>query len=271
MDRRLYSSIKPKKALGQNFLSGAEGGKYLQVLAAAAELSPEATVVEIGPGLGALTKLLAGKAKKVIAVEIDPVLIPILRENLKAYPNVEVVHADILRFLTADFPLPTKDLVITGSIPYQITSPLLHELMVRRNWKVAALLVQKEVAEKLSAEPPKAGYLANFVQTFANVKLVGVVPKTVFWPVPKVDGAIIQLKVQSSKFKVDIQVWRRFLHRGFMHPRQMLNKVFPAPVLEAADIDPRRRPATLSLTEWQQVFDADKKYGPVNTTHLPKP
>lgn len=271
MDRRLSSAIKPKKFFGQNFLNGPEGGKFLQALATAAEIGPEDTVLEIGPGLGALTKILSERAKKVIAVEIDPELLPTLRENLRARPNVEIVNADILKLLTSNFQFPEKNLKVTGSIPYQITSPLLHELMARQNWQIAALLVQKEVAEKISAVPPRASYLANFIRTFVDVKLVAVVPKAVFWPVPKVDGAIVQLKIKNSKLKIGVQPWSRFLHWGFTHQRQMLNKVFPAAVLEAADIDPHRRPATLSLTEWQHVFDANKKYGQTNTTHLPKP
>ncbi len=260
--------------MGQNFLQNPQGGEYLRSLALSTEISPEDTVVEIGPGLGALTKLLAQRAKKVIAVEIDPELIPTLQENLRAYPNVEIVNADILKLLTSDFRFPEKNLKVTGSIPYQITSPLLHELMARQNWQVAALLVQKEVAEKISAIPPNAGYLSNFIRTFVDVKLVAVVPKAVFWPIPKVDGAVIQLKVKPGPGReliIDPRKWSRFLHWGFTHPRQMLNKVFPAAVLEAANVDPRRRPATLSLTEWQHVFDANKKYGQINTTHLPKP
>jgi 16S rRNA (adenine1518-N6/adenine1519-N6)-dimethyltransferase len=271
MDRYLPSSLKRRKKFGQNFL---RQEKYINALVADATVSPKDTVLEIGPGLGAVTEKLAHLAKKVIAVEFDRDLIPPLQAKFKENTRVEIINDDILHFLEHYHPTTRpQDHKIVGSLPYQITSPLLHQLINLPGWEVATFLIQKEAAEKIIAAPPCATYLANFVQAWADVKLITTVPKEAFFPVPKVDGAIIKLKVSARgglmltkfadslsdhqknlKLKIDSQRWSAFLHRGFAHPRKMLNKIFPAAMLKKAQVDPHRRPATLMLEEWLRIY-----------------
>lgn len=256
LNRNLSSSPKPKKRFSQNFL---QQEKYINELVAAAGISPNDTVLEIGPGLGVITEKLAKTAKRVVAVELDHDLIPQLHEKFKENNNVEIINDDILHFLSSNFQLLTSNFKIIGSLPYQITSPLLHQLANFPGWSSAVLLIQKEVAEKIAAAPPKATYLSNFVKVWADVKLVGIVPKEAFFPAPKVDGAIIKMTHKPEGFaeqslRVGSEEWSTFLHRGFAHPRQMLNKVFSPETLNEAGVDPRRRPATLTLTEWQELY-----------------
>lgn len=255
MDRHIFTTIKAKKDFGQNFLTDV---RVASKLVAAAEIGSDDTVLEIGPGTGKVTEQLARRAKRVIAVELDHALIPNLRTNLKAATNVEIINDDILNYLRYHA-LNNENVAdkIVGSLPFQITSPLLHQLVNKAWWKIAALLIQKEVAEKLTAKPPKANYLSNFVRYFADVKLVTTVGREFFFPVPGVDGAIVRLepKVDFRKEIIDPVKWSHFLHRGFSHPRQMINKAFPVEALSKGGIDPQRRPATLTTEEWLKLYN----------------
>lgn len=243
--------MKSKKKYGQNFLVD---GEAIKDLLEAGDICRRDAVLEIGAGTGALTKALAEEAGRVIAVEVDKDLIPLLEKNLADFNNVEIVNRDILSFLEVADKTASVPQKIIGSIPYQITSPLVHRLVGVNGWQTAVLLVQKEVAEKITARPPRAAYLSNFVQAFADVKLIRTVPKEAFWPRPKVDGAVIKLKIKNQKSKLDPGNWGRFLHRGFTYPRKMLKNSFAEGTLKSAKISGRRRPANLTLAEWVRLY-----------------
>lgn len=254
MDGNISNTIKAKKEFGQNFLTDIH---IASLLANTAEIGSEDTVLEIGPGTGQVTEQLARKAKRVIAIELDFSLIPNLRNKFRNTIKVEIINDDIINYLR--YHNRARDIIankIVGSIPFQITSPLLHQIINCRWWKTASLLIQKEVAEKIIAKPPKANYLSNFVQYFADVKLVANVERGSFFPVPGVDGAIIRLEpsLNSINKVIDPIKWSHFLHRGFSRPRQMINKTFPTEDLTAGEIDSRRRPATLSIVEWEKLY-----------------
>lgn len=255
--------VKPKKRFGQNFLVDQ---KVVAGLVAAADL-PEAdaltkadTVIEIGAGTGVLTKELAKQAGKVIAFELDRDLAPVLKKELAGSGNVEIINEDFLKsdnslILHSIEELPQFKIV--GSIPYQITSPLIHKLLtLEPKPTLVVLLIQKEVAEKITAKPPRATYLSNIVKLLGEVEIVRFVPKTAFWPVPEVDGAIIEIVCRGGPCvrPSDVEEFQKFLHRGFQHPRKMLRSKFDASALERCGIDPKRRAQTLTFEEWIKLY-----------------
>jgi len=257
---------KPKKHLGQNFLVDQ---KVVRDLVETAEIGPEDVALEPGAGSGMVTKELAKRAGKVIAVEIDKELIPVLKKNLQGFVNVEIINADILKFSILNFQFP--NLKVVGSIPYQITSPLIHQLLMSTPPpQVICLVIQKEVAEKIVAKPPKATYLSNFVATLAKAQIVRYIKPSAFHPQPKVDSAIIKITPHPPLHKAPggethppemglAKSFSSFLHRGFAHPRKMLNKVFSEKVLKEADISPQARAQELKLEEWIKLYNSESK------------
>lgn len=192
------STFKTKKSLGQNFLID---DSVIEAIADAAACGGD-TVLEIGPGLGVVTEALAERAKKVIAVEIDDDLIPVLRTRLFAHPNVEIVHSDIIK---TDINALLKDAQngrkIVGNLPYYITTPILMKL-IEDDVKCDAIvvMVQKEVAEKIMAAPgtPSYGVLGAILQYFCDVQTVADAPSDCFDPQPKVDSRVIKLTPKRS-------------------------------------------------------------------------
>lgn len=256
--------MRPKKELGQNFLINQE---VIDALVEAGEVSKEDIILEIGPGLGDVTQTLAKHAGFVVAAELDADLIPTLQQNLSDFDNIEIVQVDALKFLRNPeiFTLQTDNRAkinkIVSSLPYQITSPLLHELVLHKEKiKMSALLIQKEVAERILAVAPGANYMSMFLQTFLDISYIATVDKENFDPVPQVDGAIIKIKVKSEKAEEkivpenEIVRYSKFLHHGFAQQRKMLNKRFDKEILEKAGIDPTRRAETLSVKEWMSLF-----------------
>jgi len=255
---------QPKKALGQNFLIKRS---VIKILVGAVNPTPEDVILEIGAGTGAVTEELARSVGKVLAVEFDRDLISTLKENLRKYQNIKIINKDILKLDLARIrPKGTAatNFKIVGSIPYQITSPLIHKLIEDLNWSMAALLIQREVARKLAAKPPKATYLSNFVYPFATVEIVKTVPKTAFRPRPKVDGTIIRLVSHRSGLplsgklsarKIHSPDWSQFLHHGFSHPRKMLKNVFSETLLKSVAINPQARAQMLTPTDWMRLFE----------------
>lgn len=251
-------TAKPKKSLGQNFLVDQ---RVVHDLVAAAEIGPEDVILEPGAGTGTVTKELAKRAGKVLAVEIDKELIPILKKNLRAFTNVEIVNTDVLKLLTFNFELLTFKVV--GSIPYQITSPLIHKLLMSTPPpQVICMVIQKEVAQKIVATPPRATYLSNFVQAFAKAEIVRWIKPGAFRPQPTVDSAIIKITADrppSESAGLLPQKFSKFLHRGFAHPRKMLNKIFPPEKLKAAGIRPQARAQELRLEDWITLLASEQK------------
>ncbi len=266
--RRLLEKhgLRPQKRFGQNFLTEPA---YIEKIAAAAELGPEDTVLEIGPGLGALTQELAARAGRVLALEIDKGLAAVLQELFAGQENVEIVCADAL---TADIPaiLGEGPFKVTANLPYYITTPIMMRLLESGwDWQSMVLMVQKEVADRLLASPGGKDYgvLTASVAYRSEASLVSHVPASVFYPRPNVDSALVRLQrrekppVQPADEKLFFQV----LRGSFCARRKtLLNSLKQSgvyagdwrEVLAAAGIDGGRRGETLSLAEVAAISDA---------------
>ena len=185
-------NVHPSKRLGQNFLFDEES---LNIIAS--EVTKEDTVIEIGPGLGTLTAILAEKANKVIAVELDSKMIEILEERFKLYNNVQIIHDDILNI---DIDKIAPKAKIVANLPYYITTSIITKLL-NTNIKDITILIQKEVAERICAEPgtKKAGAITYFVKYYADSKIIANVPKEYFIPSPEVESAIVKITKRDKK------------------------------------------------------------------------
>ena len=252
--------MRPKKELGQNFLQNQE---VVESLINTSEPKSGDIYLEIGPGKGAITSVLASRVSRIIAVELDVTLAERLKKSFAQSNNLRIIQADILHYLDLRHH-DSKSNKVIGSIPYQITSPLLHalaRLSIDRKTDSITLLIQKEVAQKICAQPPKASYLSTFVQTYFDVSYIKTVPKEDFFPVPKVDGAIVKLvpKLQPGGLEqksgvVEVEKWSAFLHQGFKHPRKMLNKSFDEKILKEVGVNPGQRSQELSLDTWLKLY-----------------
>lgn len=237
--------MKTKKELGQNFLISKV---VVEALLKAAEINKESIVLEIGPGKGFVTEELAKVVKKVIAVEFDSDLIVGLKN--KGWGNVEIINKDILRFLGEK--RLDNEYKVVGSIPYQITSPLIHKLLTLKDPpSLIALLIQYEVGKKITASPPNANYLSNFVQASAETKFIKKVKRQSFVPQPKVNGGIITIR-PTRKVLVG---YSGFLHKAFKTPRKMLNKAFNSEILESVGINPKDRPSEIPVEKWISLYN----------------
>ena len=275
--------LRPKQSLAQNFLADET---QLAAIAAAADLAPGDIVLEIGPGLGVLTRHLAEQAGRVVAVELDDRLLPMLHDRFADQPHVHFIHADILDVDPARLiELPTNapsqpthhasriTYKVVANLPYYITSAVLrHLLEAKQPPTVAVLLVQREVAERIIQEPGNLSILAVSVQFYAEPQLVHHIPASAFYPVPKVDSAVLRLDVLPQPRFADIatpeaaQSFFRIVRAGFGQKRkQLLNSLSaglgqPKPqvaaALDAAGIDPKRRAQTLLLEEWAALYRA---------------
>jgi 16S rRNA (adenine1518-N6/adenine1519-N6)-dimethyltransferase len=264
--RRLLQrhSLHPKKSLGQNFLVN-EGA--LRRIVGAADLTAADMVLEIGPGLGALTRLLAEAAGRVVAVELDDRLIPLLESELAGVGNVELIQGDILELDPAVLvDVPYK---VVANLPYYITAPILrHFLEARVRPEIMVLTVQREVAERLTAKPGRMSLLAVSVQYYGRVTQVARIKAGSFFPRPEVDSAVVRIDLfQDSMAAVPAEDrFFRVVKAGFSQKRKQLRNSLRAGLgipaeravaaLEAAGIDPRRRAETLSLEEWAVLAES---------------
>jgi len=257
-----------KKSLGQNFLIDAN---ILNKIVEAAGLTPERGALEIGPGIGALTERLAQQAKAVTAVEIDQRLIPILKDSLQTYSNVNVRHGDILKvdlheLFREDFGNVDKVSVV-ANLPYYVTTPILMKLLEERlPLDNIVVMIQKEVAQRMAAKPggKEYGSLSIAVQYYCEPELVCIVPKTVFIPQPNVESAVIRLKLreQPAVQVEDEQHFFEMVQSSFVQRRKTIannlkTRYFAGgdreqleQLLNRAGIEPTRRGETLSLEEY---------------------
>jgi 16S rRNA (adenine1518-N6/adenine1519-N6)-dimethyltransferase len=259
--------LQPRKKLGQNFLADPVA---LGRIVAAAELSSDDLVVEVGAGVGTLTRLLAEHAGRVVALELDNGLVGILREELADLSNVEICHGDVLGFSTAEF--PHRGFKVIGNLPYYITSAVLrHFLAHLPRPELMVVTVQREVADRIVAGPGQMSLLAVSVQFYGQPRVVTRVPAGAFYPAPKVDSAVMRIDVGedpavSLEEGIDEAWFFRVVRAGFSQKRKMLRNslsagltLSPAAVgalLEAAAVDARRRAETLNLEEWARVASA---------------
>ncbi|MBI5879662.1 MAG: ribosomal RNA small subunit methyltransferase A [Chloroflexi bacterium] len=255
--------MRLKKSLGQNFLVNPA---LLERVVQAAGVAAEDTVVEVGPGAGTLTYPLARAARRVVAVELDPQMIDILRETLAGCPNVELVHADILK-LDLDAVLGEAPYKVVANLPYYITSAVIRKFLDRpRPPERLVLMVQHEVARRILAAPGEMSLLAVSVQFYAAPSQVLKLPAGAFYPAPQVDSAVIRLDVRAERLAVDVGTFFRVAHAGFGQKRKTLRNslaagldISPADseaLLARAGIDPQRRAQTLSIEEWVRLTNA---------------
>jgi 16S rRNA (adenine1518-N6/adenine1519-N6)-dimethyltransferase len=255
-------NLHPKKSLGQNFL---QDDIHLQKIIDTAQIQSSEIVLEIGPGLGSLTRLLAASAEKVIAVELDKNLIPPLNEVLNNYNNVKIVQADILD-LDISQHISTSDYVVVANIPYYITSALIRHLLESSSKPNRIILtVQMEVALRLCAAPPNMNLLALSVQVYGRPRITTRIPAGAFYPPPSVDSAVIRIdlfpesvipgnyldvffKITKSSFNQRRKTLRNSLSNGLSLSKSEIEQI-----LESVKIDPNRRPQTLVLEEWKTL------------------
>lgn len=242
---------KPNKLLGQNFL---KNENIADKMISSLEINDNDVVVEIGGGLGALTnKLIKESFHHLYVYEIDAGLINGLKSISKNIENVTIICESILK---ADFEKIQKQgrqLKIIGSIPYYITSPIIHKLLESKiRAEKIVLLVQKEVAQKILANVPKANYWTNVIHGY-DPSLIINVKADEFYPTPKVDSASILLNRneidEAAILLIGFQRWSKFLHHVFRSPRKMLNKAFSIEVLDKLGINPTYRPQNLTKAD----------------------
>lgn len=249
-------NMQPKRGLGQNFLTDES---VLQKIVQTADLSKSDCVVEVGPGLGVLTKKLAQEAKKVISVELDKSLIKILQSELSNCENVELVNMDALKYIP-----PQEKYKLIANIPYYITSPLIsHFLANKRKPVKTVLLIQKEVAEKICAKAKNLNVLAIHVQIFGTPRIISKVSPESFYPAPKVDSAILSVDIYKKPLVPyeKIESFFKIVHAGFSQGRKTIlnalaNKITEIEksdfkkTLESCKISPKARAQHLSIEDW---------------------
>jgi 16S rRNA (adenine1518-N6/adenine1519-N6)-dimethyltransferase len=249
-----------KKSLGQHWLNDVPS---LYAMAAAAKIGPNDIVLEIGPGLGSLTKVLVDLAKQVVAVEVDHQLVLNLLERVPA-DNLKIVEADILKFNFNDLPEEYK---IAANIPYYLTSNLIRVLSETTNQpKIVAVLVQQEVAERAAAKPGDMSLLSVTAQYYWQISLGEIVPARLFMPPPKVNSQILIMEKRTAPLfeDVDTQMFFRLAKAGFSQRRKTVLNSLSAGLqtdrekitdaCQKSAIDPARRAQTLSLDEWYQLY-----------------
>jgi 16S rRNA (adenine1518-N6/adenine1519-N6)-dimethyltransferase len=254
--------LEPKQSLGQNFLFDEN---ILARICDAADIGPQDIVLEIGPGLGALTRQLAARAGQVVAVELDDRLLPLLHEELAGCDNVRVVHGDILdQDLAALFSGPYK---VIANVPYYITGAILrHLLSGAHKPEQVVMTVQEEVAGRITAVPPAMSLLAVSVQYYGPVRRVMGIKAGAFWPRPDVDSAVVRIDILSDNAdEAGEEVFFRIVRAGFSQKRKQLQKNLRQlghsreqidAALQEAGIDGRRRAETLTLDEWRALVAA---------------
>lgn len=259
--RRLLSQygLRADKAFGQNFLVD---GNSLQHIVTAAELSPGDTVLEIGPGLGVLTRELAARAGRVVSLELDERLLPLLRETLAqplAQGRLELIHQDALRY---DFTTMPQGSVLVANLPYNVGTPIVLNALTSGRFKRLVFLVQREVAERFGAVPgsPHYGALTLMVRHFAEVKLVRHFKPSLFYPPPEVTSSLLRLETIPGQ-SLDSRTFQ-LIKQAFKHRRKTLKKNLlmagysreqVSAALEALELDPRIRGEQLTLEQFRAL------------------
>ncbi len=278
-DIKLYSKkeirlIKDKynfeltKSLGQNFLTDKN---IIDKIVEGTRIGENDLVIEIGPGIGVLTRELAGEAKKVIAIEIDKKLIPILNDTLCDLDNVEVVNHDVLKVDICKLIAEAgsfENVRIVGNLPYYITTPIIMKILEEKApVRSITVMMQKEVAERINSGPGSKVYgaISVAVQFYCEVNYLFTVPKDVFYPPPKVDSAVIRLDVNAEKPVKDVdenKFWQ-CIKKSFSQRRKTLgnsligidnlDKAGVKALLDKVGIDEKRRAETLSIEEFGRI------------------
>jgi len=255
--------LRPKKGLGQNFL---QDERALQKIVSSAGIEMDDTVLEIGPGLGNLTRYLALSAGSVVAVELDQSLFPALQATLAPYANVRIVPGDILKLDPSDL-IDRCNYLVVANIPYYITSAVIRHLLESEvKPRRLVLTVQKEVAERICAgNGEKLSLLALSVQVYGKTAIAARIPASAFYPPPKIDSAVVRVDIYDAPVipAPRLPLFFRLAKAGFGQKRKTIRNALGALIerqhldtlLAQADIDPLRRAETLSLDEWGKLTE----------------
>lgn len=263
-----------KKSLGQNFLIDTN---VLRNIVDSANIGDTSGVIEVGPGIGALTEQLAKKAKQVVSFEIDQRLLPVLEETLAPYSNVKIIHSDVLKAniqetIDQNFK-DIDDLMVVANLPYYVTTPILMKLLEEKlPIRGIVVMIQAEVADRIAAKPGSKDYgaLSIAAQYYAQAEKVMTVPASVFVPQPRVDSAVLRLTIREKPavevqdeayffqvFHASFANRRKTILNNLVHnlgPKEKKDDILEA--LEEAEIDPVRRGETLSLEEFARLSDS---------------
>jgi 16S rRNA (adenine1518-N6/adenine1519-N6)-dimethyltransferase len=262
--------LRADKKLGQNFL---QDDKALQKIVKAAEISADDFVLEIGPGVGSLTRYLAASASTVTTVELDLDLIPPLKAVLSPFSNVKIIQGDILELNISDI-IKTPNYIVAANIPYNITSAIIRHLLESQpKPRRIVLTIQKEVAERICEQPGDLSLLALSVQVYGMPSLQAIIPAEAFHPVPKVDSAILRIDIYDEPLieKDLLNTFFKLIKAGFGQKRKTLRNSLSSglhistekteSLLKQAEIESMRRAETLSIEEWKrlcQIFNLQK-------------
>jgi len=254
--------LRADKSLGQNFL---QDPFALEAIIDAAQIQPTDTVLEIGPGLGSLTRYLSVSAKQVIAVELDRKMIAPLQAVLASYTNVSVQQGNVMEISPKDL-ITETDYLVVANIPYYITSAVIRHLLESDpKPRSIVLTIQKEVAERICAKPGDLSLLALSVQVYGKPRIAARIPADAFFPAPKVDSAVLVIDIYPTpQIKLELlDTFFRLIKAGFSQKRKTLRNSLSAglhispsnaaEMLTRLNIDPQRRAETLNLTEWSNL------------------
>lgn len=257
--------LRADKSLGQNFLQNSDA---LEKIAAAAEIQSDDCVLEIGPGLGSLTRYLAASARKVTAVELDKRLIQPLQAVIAPYANVRIVQGDILELPIAAL-IDQNNYLVAANIPYNITSAIIRRLLESQpKPRRIVLTIQKEVAERICAKPGDLSLLALSVQVYGAPSLQAKIAAGAFYPAPNVDSAVLRVDIYPQPLipSEQLNAFFKLSKAGFSQKRKMLRNSLAAglqikpqaveELLEQARINATRRAETLSIEEWRALTEA---------------
>jgi len=274
--RRLLKEfdIQPRKSLGQNFLADQ---RALERIVEAAELGPGDIVLEIGPGLGTLTRCLAAGAGWVVAIELDQRLVEVLKQTLADLPNVEIIHGDILELNPAHLlerQMASFQYKVVSNLPYYITSAVLRHLLTAEvRPKLMIVTVQLEVARRITAEPGDMSLLAVSVQFYGRPRIVARIKASAFYPSPQVDSAVIRIDLDGRPLVEvdDADSFFKVVRAGFAQRRKQLRNALAAELalpasevaqaLSRAGVNPKRRAQTLGIEEWAKVCNEMQSRG----------
>lgn len=262
MKKNLQNKPLAKKNFGQNFLTDQN---YVRKIIGSVNPQKDETIIEIGPGRGALTKDLLEKAAAVVAIELDADLILVLNEEFGEHANFLLVHRDILQVdlkdLVRNYAQNPKKAKLAGNLPYNISTAILQRLIdFRESFSEMIIMLQKEVAERITSEPGKRerGYLTVLTEAFFEAVKLFDVPPQAFRPVPKVQSSVIRLKPKKIDFPVDESFFKKMIGIGFRQKRKTVFNNFKglmetrelSEIFETAQINPQKRAENLLLEEW---------------------
>ncbi|MDM8521067.1 16S rRNA (adenine(1518)-N(6)/adenine(1519)-N(6))-dimethyltransferase RsmA [Anaerolineales bacterium HSG6] len=264
-------NLRPRKGLGQNFLTDPF---HLNKIVSTADVEQTDTILEVGPGPGALTELLAERAQHVVAVEVDRGMVNLLRHEYTDLDNLTIIEADILKtsidelFQKCQLPIANHQYSVVANLPYYITSAVIrHLLEADPAPKRIVVTIQKEVAQRIVAKAGKMSLLAVSVQFYGQPSLIHHIPAGAFYPSPKVDSAVLRIDTFTERPVIvsDENLFFRVVKAGFSQKRKQLKNSLAGglqrpikeitPLIEQANIDPKRRAETLTLTEWGRLTE----------------